>query len=115
MPICGPALEKLIALKQILERGLRANPEGPALVSTASRWSWRELDPASRHVPVNLLGLGLRPGDRVASLMPDRTALFVHYRAWDPRSRPLPGNALLGRLCLPWLADARQSLASNPL
>jgi hypothetical protein len=30
---------------------------------------------------VSLLGLGLRPGDRVASLMPNRPALIVHYLA----------------------------------
>ena len=43
--------------------------------------TWRELDIASSRFAGNLLELGLRPGDRIASLMPNRAALIVHYLA----------------------------------
>ena len=39
------------------------------------------LDRLSGRLAIGLLGLGLRPGDRVASLMPNRPALIVHYLA----------------------------------
>jgi len=43
--------------------------------------SWRELDEASSRYAASLLDLGLQKGDRVASLMPNQTALIVHYLA----------------------------------
>ena len=58
-----------------------ANPDGLALICADSRWTWRTLDGLSDRLAVGLLGLGLNPGDRVASLMPDRPALIVHYLA----------------------------------
>ena len=44
-------------------------------------WSWRELDQASTRLAGQYLALGLVPGDRVASLLPNRGALIVHYLA----------------------------------
>jgi acyl-CoA synthetase (AMP-forming)/AMP-acid ligase II len=64
-----------------LETGLRSKPDEPALVSFESKWTWRELDNASRRVAAHYLALGLKPGDRVASLLPNRGALIVHYLA----------------------------------
>ena len=58
-----------------------ANPDGLALICADSRWTWRTLDGLSDRLAVGLLGLGLNPGDRVASLMPNRPALIVHYLA----------------------------------
>ena len=81
MPTSGPPLERSIELVCLLENGLRSKPDEPALVSFESRWTWRELDEASRRVAGHYLGLGLKPGDRVASLMPNRGALLVHYLA----------------------------------
>src|SRR5687768_3771014 len=52
-----------------------------ALVSTTTCCTWRDLDRASDTLAGNLLDLGLHPGDRVASLMPNRTALIIHYIA----------------------------------
>lgn len=43
--------------------------------------TWRELDGASSTLAVGYRDLGLAPGDRVASLMPNRVALVVHYLA----------------------------------
>ena len=81
MPLTGPPLTQPIQLPELLHRGLEAGPDAPALVSAESRRSWRELDQASTNLAANLLSLGLRAGDRVASLMPNRTALVVHYLA----------------------------------
>jgi long-chain acyl-CoA synthetase len=65
----------------LLEMGLRTKPDEPALVSFEGRWTWRELDTASRRLAGHYLGMGMKPGDRVASLMPNRGALVVHYLA----------------------------------
>jgi long-chain acyl-CoA synthetase len=81
MPISGPLLNESIDLRNLLHPGLKANPHDSALVSAETRWSWRDLDDASGRLAANLLALGLRPGDRVASLMPNRAALLVHYVA----------------------------------
>src|SRR5262249_13675676 len=61
--------------------GLDDNPDGLALISTDTRRTWRALDDLSDRLAVGLLDLGLNPGDRVASLMPNRPALIVHYLA----------------------------------
>ncbi|MGH2883191.1 MAG: AMP-binding protein, partial [Solirubrobacteraceae bacterium] len=65
----------------LLRAGLDANPDGLALISVDTRWTWPTLDGLSDRLAVGLLGLGLNPGDRVASLMPNRPALVVHYLA----------------------------------
>jgi long-chain acyl-CoA synthetase len=65
----------------LLRAGLDADPEGLALISADTRWTWRTLDDLSDRLAVGLLGLGLSRGDRVASLMPNRPALIVHYLA----------------------------------
>jgi long-chain acyl-CoA synthetase len=81
MSLSGPPLNQPVHLPELLHRGLEAKPDDPALVSAEARRSWRELDQASERLAANLLSLGLRAGDRVASLMPNRTALVVHYLA----------------------------------
>ena len=81
MPISGPPLDQPLPLASVLEKGLRKNPDQPALVSLEREWSWRELDKASTQLATRYLAAGLKPGDRVASLLPNRGALFVHYIA----------------------------------
>src|SRR5690349_15546782 len=81
MPLSGPPLEKPIPIFDLLRRGRESSPDETALVSAGSRWTWRALDEASDRLAANLLGLGLRAGDRVASLMPNRDALLIHYLA----------------------------------
>jgi long-chain acyl-CoA synthetase len=81
MPLVGPPLQKPIELSQMLRPALESKPDAPALISAKTCWSWRELDQKSDRLAAGLLGLGLRPGDRVASLMPNRPALVVHYLA----------------------------------
>ncbi|MGD9632765.1 MAG: class I adenylate-forming enzyme family protein [Pirellulales bacterium] len=81
MPISGPQLAEPFVLSDILAKGLATKPDELALVTNESRWTWRELDAASRRLAANYLALGLKLGDRVASLLPNRGALVVHYLA----------------------------------
>ena len=81
MPLNGNPLNSPVSITDLLGEGLAHQPDNLAMVSTTSRWSWRELDQVTHNLAVNLLQLGLEPGDRIASLMPNRTALIIHYMA----------------------------------
>ena len=81
MPLSGPPLDASVDLTEILSPGLATKADDLALVSAETRWSWRQLEETSTRLARNLLGLGLKPGDRVASLMPNRAALVIHYVA----------------------------------
>jgi len=81
MPRLGTRPERPVALPDLLRNGLRERPDEPALVSLRTRWTWRELDRDANHLAGNLLGLGLRPGDRVASLLPNRCVIEIFYLA----------------------------------
>jgi acyl-coenzyme A synthetase/AMP-(fatty) acid ligase len=70
-----------VSPRGLLRAGLDADPDGLALICADTRWTWRTLDELSDRLAISWLGLGLRPGDRVASLMPNRPALIVHYLA----------------------------------
>jgi len=77
----GPLLEAPLKLSDLLKIGLKNRPNDPAVTSMESVVSWSDLDHASSRLAANYLALGLEPGDRVASLMPNRAALIVHYVA----------------------------------
>jgi long-chain acyl-CoA synthetase len=81
MPFAGARLDGPVVVHQILKAGVETKPEEEALVSSRERWTWRMLDGVSDRLAAGYLGLGLRPGDRVASLMPNRTELLIHYLA----------------------------------
>lgn len=68
-----------VAISRLLERGLTIKPDEVALVSPQGHWTWRELESASQHYASNLTLLGLKPGDRIASLLPNCSALVIHY------------------------------------
>jgi acyl-CoA synthetase (AMP-forming)/AMP-acid ligase II len=68
-------------LHAILEVGLEANPDEVVLTSAEGTMTWRELDDASTALAAGYLGRGIGRGDRLASLMPNRRALVVHYLA----------------------------------
>jgi acyl-CoA synthetase (AMP-forming)/AMP-acid ligase II len=70
-----------VTIADLLRAGLDAKPEDHALISADTRWSWRRLDELSDCLAHGLRGIGLMPGDRVASLMPNCPALMVHYLA----------------------------------
>lgn len=82
MLIDGALLEAPAApLHELLAVGLAARPDEAALVSAERQVSWRELEDASIVLAAGYRQLGLGPGDRIASLMPNRIALVIHYLA----------------------------------
>lgn len=81
MPQSGPPLDGPVAMSALLDRGLSVRPDEPALVSLQASWTWRELDRDADRLARALLSLGLHPGDRVASLLPNRCITEVLYIA----------------------------------
>jgi long-chain acyl-CoA synthetase len=81
MPLVGPTLNRTTPIAGLLGHGLKTKPDDHALVSTTTQMSWRELDELSTRLAAQYLAVGLKPGDRVASLMPNRPALVIHYLA----------------------------------
>ncbi len=68
-------------LQDLARVGLDRGPDDLALVSAVSSMTWAELEAASDRLAGGYRGLGLQPGDRIASLLPNRIALAVHYLA----------------------------------
>ena len=90
MPLAGPPLDHPTHVPSLLLRGVADKPDGLALVSAETRWTWHDLDRATDRFAAQLLALGLKPGDRVASLMPNRTRCWcttwpASRRGWSPR------------------------------
>jgi long-chain acyl-CoA synthetase len=81
MPHLGPVLEHPVPLSNLLRTGLEQNADEAALISREAEASWSELESMANRLAANYLALGLSPGDRVASLMPNRIALIAHYLA----------------------------------
>ena len=68
-------------VSRLLEIGVARGGGEIALSSPQGRWSWRELDVASHNYAVSLAAAGVRPGDRVATLLPNCDVLLIHYLA----------------------------------
>jgi acyl-CoA synthetase (AMP-forming)/AMP-acid ligase II len=68
-------------LNDLLRFGLDSTPDETAIASVNRALSWRELERASAALAGGYRALGLQPGDRLASLMPNRIDLAVHYLA----------------------------------
>ncbi|PHQ72280.1 MAG: acyl-CoA synthetase [Sneathiella sp.] len=68
-------------LVNILAVGLAKRPDEIAMISRRAKWTWRELEEMSIRLAKSYLAHGMKPGDRVASLMPNRWELLVHYLA----------------------------------
>ncbi|MEM7445753.1 MAG: class I adenylate-forming enzyme family protein [Pseudomonadota bacterium] len=81
MPIHGPSIEGVspVSIPDLLSSGLQRKPDEIAVASTKNSWTWRQLDKASDRYAAHLYAKGIRKGDRVASLMPNRDALLLHY------------------------------------
>ena len=76
-PLAGPAPP----LNQLLQQGLAVNPDAVAIQSAYRHLTWAELDEESARLAAGYHSMGLSAGDRLASLMPNRVALAVHYLA----------------------------------
>jgi acyl-CoA synthetase (AMP-forming)/AMP-acid ligase II len=80
--IDGTALERPAPpLNELLRAGLEARADEVALVSAERSLTWRQLEEESARLAGGYRGLGLESGDRLASLMPNRIDLVVHYLA----------------------------------
>jgi long-chain acyl-CoA synthetase len=77
----GAVLPRPAEPSDLLRSGLESNPDGLALVSARTRLTWQALDDLSTRLARGYLDLGLETGDRIASLMPNRFELVVHYLA----------------------------------
>jgi len=79
MPQTGPALAGPADLTDLLATGLSEKPDEAALVTPTATWTWRELERQIDAYAAHLAAMGLKPGDRVASLVPNRGELLLHY------------------------------------
>jgi long-chain acyl-CoA synthetase len=66
-------------LASLLRNSALRQPEAPAVIDEDARMRYRELDAAARRFAGDLLGGGLRRGDRVALLVPNVPAFTVAY------------------------------------
>ena len=81
MGVSGAPLSAPVDLQPLLRSALDSKPDDHAIISSDNRLTWRNLDASRTNLAANLIGLGLTPGDRIASLMPNGIALVVHYLA----------------------------------
>lgn len=81
MPLRGRALTAPADVTDLLRTGLTLKPNETAIVSRDDSMTWRQLEDASTRLARSYRALGLAPGERVASLMPNRIALVVRYLA----------------------------------
>ena len=68
-------------ITHLLRSGLEDRPDDLAIGSETARWTWRDVVQLTNRLARKYLSLGLNPGDRIASLMPNRPALMIHYLA----------------------------------
>ena len=91
MPLQGRPLDAPVDLRDVLRVGLDTGPDAVAIGSAIDRMTWRELDETSDRLARNYLALGLQPGDRLASLLPNRTSWWcTTWPASRPDSSPRP-------------------------
>jgi acyl-CoA synthetase (AMP-forming)/AMP-acid ligase II len=76
----NPLASPCAPLNQLLAVGL-VSPDEVAMVSATRSLTWAELEAESDRLAGGYRGLGLAAGDRLASLMPNRIDLVVHYLA----------------------------------
>ena len=81
MILSGPPLTRPDRLDRLLDAGLDRDPTGPALQDLRTSLSWQELEEQVERLVGAYSRLPLQQGDRVASLMPNRLELVIHYLA----------------------------------
>jgi len=81
MALKGQLMSEPVDVRDVLRIGVEQCPDDVAIVAIGEAMTWRELEAASTSLAANYRGLGLEPGDRLASLVPNRILLAVHYLA----------------------------------
>ncbi|MFM7674229.1 MAG: class I adenylate-forming enzyme family protein [Synechococcus sp.] len=81
MPHHGPPQAAPIDLNRLLEVGLGRDPAAAALQDLTHTISWAELNRRAEQLARAYQRLGLQRGQRLASLIPNRVELLVHYLA----------------------------------
>ena len=81
MTLAGATLAGPVRPAKVLQRGLEAGRARPAILPSKDRGPGPSSRTKPTGLPANYLALGLEPGDRVASLMPNRIELLAHYLA----------------------------------
>ena len=83
MTIVGADLAAPADLSDLLASSVERQPDGTALIARTEagtvRWTWRTLEEKVEGLARRFAAIGLRPGDRVASLMPNTAELLLHY------------------------------------
>lgn len=79
----------------IFERTVSRFPNVPAVYFYGHRWTYRQLDRMTNRFANALIGLGVRPGDRVALLLPNCPQFVAAYfGAWKAGAVVTPVNPL---------------------
>jgi acyl-coenzyme A synthetase/AMP-(fatty) acid ligase len=81
MPLSGLSVSSPSDLADILDIGLSMDPNRVALLSEGRLFTWQQLTDTSSRLASGYLKIGLEPGDRIASLMPNRPEVVIHYLA----------------------------------
>ena len=81
MQVSGRFLAEPVSLNDPLRSALSRDPEAVALHDLNRSMSWAELEQSCHALANHYLSIGLRSGDRIASLMPNSLELLIHYLA----------------------------------
>ncbi|MEM1361365.1 MAG: class I adenylate-forming enzyme family protein [Pseudomonadota bacterium] len=81
MPISGPSLTGPAPLNDLLSKAVSGKPQEWALTSGDHSWTWRDFQRDVDHLAAQLIAMGLTPGQRVASLLPNCGELLIFYLA----------------------------------
>lgn len=85
-----------MALGSALRRARERHPEKSALLFEKQRWTYAALDEITDRIGAALLKDRIRPGDRVALLLPNSPELvFLYYACFKVGAVVVPLNALL--------------------
>ena len=81
MPLLGSDLGEVGDITDVVSTRAGETPNDAFLTSPAESLTWEQLEGSVGRWAGALHSLGLRSGDRVASLMPNRPELLIHYLA----------------------------------
>ena len=81
MMLAGPPLPTVLPIDGFLTFAHIDSGELVALATADETWTYADLKRCSVALARSYLALGLKPGDRIASLMPNDPWLVAHYLA----------------------------------